>query len=87
MLAYPIMLIDDNDTVMVTAPDLPELVTFGDDREDAMARARDALEEAISARIHARQNVPAPGRGSLRAALSPLIAAQSVRHRIRSASR
>ena len=87
MPACPITSIDDNDTVMVTAPDLPELVTSGDDREEAMARARDALEEAISARIHARQNVPAPGRGSFRVALSPLIAARSVRHRIRSASR
>ena len=61
MLAYPITLIaDDNDTVMATAPDFPELATFGDDREEAMARARDALEEAISARIHARQDVPYP---------------------------
>lgn len=88
MLAYPITLIaDDNDTVMVTAPDFPELTTFGDDREEAMARARDALEEAILARIHAHQDLPAPSLGSPRVALSPLIAAQLVRHRIRSASR
>lgn len=57
MLAYPINLIeDDNDTVMVTAPDFPELATFGDDRDEAMARARHALDEAISARIHARRD-------------------------------
>lgn len=88
MLAYPITLIaDDNDTVMVTAPDFPELATFGDDREDAMARARDALDEAISARIHARENVPAPSRGTPRVAPSPLTTAQSIRHRVRAASR
>ena len=79
MLAYPITLIaDDNDTVMATAPDFPELATFGDDREEAMARARDALEEAISARIHARQDVPAPGRGSPRAALPTLTAVKLI---------
>ena len=40
MLEYPIMLEeDDNDTLLVTSPDFPELTTFGDDREDAIARA------------------------------------------------
>ena len=34
---------DDNDTVLVTAPDLPDATTFGEDREDALARAVDAI--------------------------------------------
>ena len=33
MLAYPIVLEDDDGAVLVTSPDFPELTTFGDDRE------------------------------------------------------
>jgi antitoxin HicB len=47
---------DDNGTVLVTCPDLSEVTTFGEDKEDAMHRAVDAIEEALAARI-------APARG------------------------
>ena len=60
MLAYPINLEDDEGTVLATSLDFPELVTFGDDREEALARAVDALEEAIAARIHDRKDIPTP---------------------------
>jgi antitoxin HicB len=38
---------DDNGTLFVTCSDLPEVTTFGDDEEDAMAHAADAIEEAL----------------------------------------
>ncbi len=70
MLMYPIKLVaDDNGTVLATSPDFPELTTFGEDKDDAMLHAIDALEEAIAARIAARQEIPAPGRGRYRSAL------------------
>ena len=72
MLTYPIALEDDDGGVLVTSPDFPELTTFGDDREEAVARAVDALEEAIAARIHDRRDIPAPSRGSVRATLPTL---------------
>ena len=64
MLAYPITLEYDDGTVMATSPDFPELTTFGDDREEVVARAIYALEEAIAARIHDRKDIPdaIPGR-------------------------
>lgn len=62
MLAYPIYLEDDDDTLLATSPDFPELTTFGDDREEAIARAADALEEAIAARIHYGEDIPPPSR-------------------------
>ena len=40
---------DDNGTILVTVPDIPEAVTFGEDRDDALARAVDAIERAFSA--------------------------------------
>ena len=39
MLAYPIALKDDDGTLLVTSPDFPEVTTFGEDREEAIARA------------------------------------------------
>ena len=51
---------DDNGTILVTVPDIPEAITFGDDREDALARAADAIETAIMGMIAARENIPPP---------------------------
>jgi len=51
---------DGNDTILVTCPDLPEVTTFGKDRDDAVLRARDAIEEAIAARIADREEIPQP---------------------------
>ena len=72
MLAYPITLEDDDGTVLATSPDFPELTTFGDTREEAMARAVHALEEAMAARIFDRKDIPAPSRGEPRAGLPAL---------------
>ncbi len=72
MLAYPITLEDDDGTLLTTSPDFPELTTFGDDREEAIARAVHALEEVIAARIHDRRDIPIPSRGETYAVLPTL---------------
>ena len=72
MLAYPIRLEDDDGTLLVSSPDFPELTTFGDDREEAVARAVHALEEAIAARIHGRKDIPTPSQGETYAILPTL---------------
>ena len=72
MLAYPITLEDDDGSVLATSPDFPELTTFGDDCDEAVARAVCALEEAIAARIHDREDVPMPSRGETYAILPTL---------------
>ena len=72
MLAYPIDLEDDYGTFLATSPDFPELTTFGQDREEAIARAADALEEAIAARMHDRKDIPSPSRGATYAVLPTL---------------
>lgn len=51
---------DDNDTWLVTVPDIPEAVTFGEDHEDARARAIDAIETALRGFIEAREPIPRP---------------------------
>ena len=64
MISYRVHLEkDSNGTILVTAPDFPELTTYGEDREDALSRAVGAFEEAIEARISAREPVPEPSKG------------------------
>jgi len=61
MLRYPVKLTrDDNGTLLVTAPDLPEVTTFGEDIDDALARAGDAIATALQGRITDRREIPAP---------------------------
>lgn len=78
MLLYPVLLDDDDGTVFVTSPDFPELTTFGDDRDEAIARAADALEEAIAARIAARQDIPEPSAGEERVKVPTLTAIKAM---------
>ena len=51
---------DDNGTFLVTVPDMPEALTFGEDRVDAKARALDAIETAIMGYMADREDIPAP---------------------------
>jgi antitoxin HicB len=70
---------DNNGTVLVTAPDLPEVATFGEDTGDALVRAADAIATALQGRIAARQKIPspsAPRRGQKLVMLPAIIAAK-----------
>lgn len=59
MLGYRIKLEpDDNGTLLVTCPALPEVTTFGDDEADAMRHAVDAIEEAIASRVSDGEDIP-----------------------------
>ena len=78
MLAYPVSLEDDDGTVLVTSADFPELTTFGDDRDEALTRAADALEEAIAARIAAKQDIPEPSAGKVRVNVPTLTAIKAL---------
>src|SRR5262245_2757986 len=58
---YPVKLErDDNETILVSFPDFPEAHTSGDDVEDALRRAPDALATAIDAYIKDRRDIPLP---------------------------
>ena len=58
---YPVTLTkDDNGTILVTFPDVPEAVTFGDTPEEALARAQDALLTIFDAFMKDRRDIPSP---------------------------
>ena len=63
---YPVDLTpDDNGTMLVTFPDVPGAITYGEDEVEALANAIDALESIISALILDRRDIPpaSPPRG------------------------
>ena len=63
MFDYPVILTpDDNDTVLVTFPDVPEAITFGADEDEALLQAVDALESALAFYVGERQPLPAPSK-------------------------
>ena len=63
MISYRVKLKDDEGTVLLTSPDFPELVTFGNDKADALSYAVGAFEEAIAARVSDREEIPLPSKG------------------------
>jgi len=81
-LAYPATLIPDREAggFTVTFPDLPEAVTQGEDRREALKQAADCIEEAIAGRIRRGDVIPAPSKTRARQAVvpvPPLIAAKA----------
>jgi antitoxin HicB len=60
MRAYPAALTPDPDGgFTVTFRDVPEAITEGDSREEALLRAEDALESALAMYIAAKELLPA----------------------------
>ena len=73
MLSYPAKLTRDGDGWMVSFRDIPEALTGGDTREEALAMAADALLTAMDFYFEDRRPVPAPSearRGELLVALT-----------------
>ena len=61
MLRYPATLKrDTNGTMRVEFPDVPEANTFGEDADEALIEAVDALESALSLYIEDRRDIPKP---------------------------
>lgn len=62
-LAYPVTLSNlENGDVMARFADVPEAITCGEDREEALKMARDALTVALSSYIDERRNIPKPSK-------------------------
>ncbi len=74
MLAYPVKLhADENGAIVVTFPDVPEAVTFGKTRNEALTRAVDALETALSIYVDDRRDLPRPSPARGRPLVAPTL--------------
>jgi antitoxin HicB len=75
MRAYPATLIPDPDGgFTVTFRDVPEAITEGDAREEALLRAEDALESALAMYIAAKEPLPASSAPQVGEEMVPLSA-------------
>ncbi len=58
---YPVTLTKDNNgTILVRFPDVPDAVTFGDTKEEALTHAVDALLTVFDAYMKDKRDIPAP---------------------------
>ena len=59
--AYPCQLTPDEDGgVVATFPDVPESITGGRDRDEALALAEDAIAVALAGYVHEKWDIPTP---------------------------
>lgn len=74
MFDYPVRLEpDDNDTILVTFPDVPGAITFGESEAEALAHAVDALESILSVMIADRKDIPLPSPADGRPTVAPTL--------------
>ena len=59
-MRYPVTITPDDGQFTVTFPDVPEAVTFGATREEALQRSTDALLTIFDAFMKDRRDIPAP---------------------------
>ena len=78
--AYPCVLTPAEDgSLVATFPDVPEAVTGGADRSEALALAEDALATALAGYVHEKWDIPAPSEaaaGQVLVPVSPVVAAK-----------
>lgn len=80
--AYPAVVeVNGPDDFVVTFPDVPEAITGGSTREEALLNAADALEEAVLAYMAQGAPIPSPRserKGEILVILDPVTAARAV---------
>ena len=83
MLRYPVTLEqDDNGTILVSFPDVPEAHTFGENEDDALSHATDALLTALEVYVADKRPLPTPStRGQWWVDVPPLDAAKLALYR------
>ena len=61
--SYPVILTkDENDTIIAQFPDVPEAITVGVDKSNALDWAQDALVVALTGYIEERRDIPQPSK-------------------------
>jgi antitoxin HicB len=58
MSQYPVTLTKDGSQFLVTFKDVPEAITFGKNKKEALENAVDALETGLSFYVDARKPLP-----------------------------
>ena len=61
-MRYPVTITSDDGQFTATFPDVPEAVTFGETREEALRRSSDALLTIFDAFMKEGRGIPEPSR-------------------------
>ena len=78
--AYPVNVErDEAGFYLATFPDLPEAATDGPSKDEALAEAEDALEEAIAGRINRGEPIPHPSRAGADQIIVPVPAQMAIK--------
>ena len=79
-LSYPATLkADKTGGYVVTFKDVPEAITQGEDLDDALEQAADALDEAMAGRMRLRDEIPMPSKAGKDTPLVPLPTATALK--------
>jgi antitoxin HicB len=80
MLRYPVDLTpDSNGSFLATFPDVPEANSVGEDEDEALLNAQDALESALEIYFDERRAIPLPGQPRAGQAMLTLPALESAK--------
>ena len=60
MWNFPVQLKEEDNGFVVTFPDIPEAITQGENREEALLYAQEALESVLSFYIEEQRDLPIP---------------------------
>jgi antitoxin HicB len=77
--SYPVRLRKSANSILVSFRDLPEAITFGWDRDEALVSAVDCLDVALLFRLKNSESIPEPSepkRGEIIIPASPQVAAK-----------
>ena len=78
-MRFPVVLtLDDNGTLLLTCPSLPEVTSFGHGEADALLHGRDAILTALAERIAQREPVPIPQWTSEPSVILPVLIALKI---------
>lgn len=80
MYLYPVELMrDDNNTFLVTFPDIPEANSVGDTEQEALLNAKEALEAAMEIYFDEKRLIPMPSSPADHQAVVELSATESAK--------
>lgn len=77
MYAYPVEITQDGDAMLLSFPDIPEAITFGEDEAEALLQGQDALETALEMYVDDRRAIPVPSPADGRPLVAPSALAQT----------
>lgn len=79
-LSYPVTLKrEKGGGYVVTFKDVPEAITQGEDLDDALEQAADALDEAMAGRLRLGDSIPGPSKARRGTPLVPLSTATALK--------